>query len=69
MSKKRVNKRTRDVIYTLMIGFAIIAFWRGVWGLMDLYFFPNNPVWSFSSSILLGIIILYSTKNLIKRLI
>ncbi|MBU1252349.1 MAG: hypothetical protein KJ905_02030 [Nanoarchaeota archaeon] len=69
MNHKREDGRIKEVISTLILGLAIIAFWRGVWGLMDLYLFPNNPVWSFSFSVLIGVIILYSTKNLIKRLI
>ncbi len=68
-SKKKRLKRVKDVFYTILIAFAIISFWRGIWGLMDLYLYPGNHVASFSISIILGIIILYSTENLIKRLI
>lgn len=65
LTKKRFN----DVFYTLVIAFAIISFWRGVWGLMDLYLFPQNHTISLLASILVGIVILYSTENLIKKLI
>lgn len=56
------------VFHTSLIGFAIVAFWRGTWGLMDIYLFPDNRLLSFLVSILLGVVILYSTKNLIERL-
>lgn len=67
--KKRNRKRTlKKVFHTIVIGFAIVAFWRGVWGLMDIYLFPGNEVLSYTVSAILGIAILYLTKNLIDRL-
>ena len=64
------QKRTaKNIFYTIIIAFAIISFWRGVWGLMDIYLAPNNPVLSFSLSILIGVLILYATKNLMRNLI
>ncbi len=65
--KKRVSLKT--VVSTIIIGFAIVCFWRGVWGLMDLYLFPSNLALSFIVSVLLGIGILYSTKHLLDELI
>ena len=65
MNKERFHK----VLHALTIAFAIVAFWRGTWGLMDLYLFPNNAVLSFIISIGIGVAILLSTKNLIRALI
>ena len=45
------KKRLKDIIYTLLIAFAIISFWRGVWGLMDAHLFPGNKTLSFAVSI------------------
>ena len=59
----------KKVFYTLLIAFAIIMFWRGVWGLMDKLLFPNNHVLSYVISLILGIVILYYTKNLLKHLV
>ena len=67
--KRGEEKTVKDVFYTILVAFAIISFWRGAWGLMDLYLFPSHKVWSFLISILVGIGILYSTENLMKRLI
>lgn len=44
---------------TVVIVLAIITFWRGVWGLLDIYLFPGSPVLSNLVSIALGILILY----------
>ncbi|PIO08756.1 hypothetical protein COU59_00260 [Candidatus Pacearchaeota archaeon CG10_big_fil_rev_8_21_14_0_10_34_12] len=63
------SSHIKKVFFTIMIAFAIVSFWRGTWGLMDLYLFPDNLIMSFSISIILGIFILYLTKNLIKKLI
>jgi len=57
------------VFDTLVIAFAIVLFWRGVWGLMDLYLFPSNHAVSYVISIVLGVAILYTTKNLVKNLV
>lgn len=69
-TRETKEKRSlRKVIHTVIIAFAIVAFWRGTWGLMDLYLYPDNPLLSFSISILIGILILYLTKHLLDELI
>jgi len=66
---KKENNHLKKFFYTILIAFAIISFWRGCWHLMDLYLFPSNPLVSSLISIALGILILSSTKNLIKHLV
>jgi uncharacterized membrane protein YjjP (DUF1212 family) len=66
---KRNNSHAKKVIFTLVIAFAIVSFWRGTWGLMDLYLFPENRILSYVVSILAGILILDLTKNMIKKLV
>ncbi|VVB80184.1 Fuseless [uncultured archaeon] len=53
----------------MVIVTAVIAFWRGLWGLMDLYLFPNEPVVSYLFSILIGLVILGVTNYLVKEFI
>lgn len=52
----------------IIVAFAIISFWRGVWGLMSLYLLPENTVLSHWISLFLGLLILvvtgYTTKEL-----
>lgn len=48
---------------TLLIAIAIVSFWRGIWGLMDLYLFPHMLPLSFTLSIFFGLIILYAVKH------
>jgi len=67
--KERTTNHVKKVFYTLLIAFAIVSFWRGVWGLMDLYLFPSNLILSFSLSVLIGVLILYLTENLVKKLV
>lgn len=52
----------------IIIVIAIILFWRGVWGLIDLYLFPNSPTFSHLLSITLGALILYLDDFSIKDL-
>lgn len=44
---------------TAVIVFAIIMFWRGVWGQLDAYLFPDSPTLSYLVCIALGTLILY----------
>ena len=69
--KKRETKKKRNlktISYTILIAFAIISFWRGIWGLMDLYLFPDNHTLSLWISVLIGLIVLYITKHIIGEL-
>ena len=60
----RKKKPRHQLALSILVGVSIVSFWRGVWGLMDLYFFPNSQTLSFITSIIIGLIILYSTKRL-----
>ena len=57
-----------QLLFTLFISFAVIGVWRGFKGLMNLYLFPNNPVLSYSASIIIGLTILYLTHYWTKEL-
>jgi len=50
------------------IGIAVVSFWRGAWGLMDIYLFPENPTLSFSASFIIGFVILYITHYIVREL-
>ena len=54
---------------TIILAFAIVSFWRGVWGLMDIYLFPSNLTLSLTASILIGLVLIYSIKHKLKPLI
>ena len=69
MNKEQKKRNLKNVAFTILIAFAIVSFWRGIWGLMDLYLFPGNQILSLSVSVLIGLVILYSTKHLLKDLI
>lgn len=73
--KRKVKKRLKNqyttghIYFSLLVGFAVIAFWRGAWGLMDLYLLPENQALSFTISLLIGLAILIATHYLIKELL
>ena len=69
MKKRKINNHLKKVSYTILIAFAIILFWRGIWGLMDAHLFPKNHTLSYIISIIVGIIILYKTETLVGKLI
>ena len=45
--------------YSFIVGVSLIMFWRGIWGLLDLYFLPNYEVWSYLIAGLVGLLLLY----------
>ena len=63
------KRRLKKTLEILLVAFAVISFWRGVWGLMDLYLFPNNHIISFTISIIVGLVILYTTESVFDKLI
>jgi len=67
---KRFNKMNRHkrIWFALLIGFAVIAFWRGAWGILDLYLLPNNVELSMWLSLAIGLIILFATHYATKEL-
>lgn len=62
------HKVHHKLTMALGIGISVIAFWRGVWGLMDLYLFPHNLTFSYTASFIIGFIILYATHYLVNEL-
>lgn len=69
MFKKMIRIKSKyEIVFAILIAFAVVSFWRGVWGLMDEYLFPNNHQMSLWISLVLGIFILiitnYATKEL-----
>jgi len=69
MKKSVLKNHIKDVIHTIVIALAIVLFWRGVWGLADLYLFPENKLLSYSISIIIGILILYEAKSFRDKLL
>jgi hypothetical protein len=69
MLKKFSQLKTKhQLIFAVLVAFAVVSFWRGVWGLMDELLFPDNYQLSLWTSVFLGLIILvgtgYATKEL-----
>lgn len=47
-----------DLFPTIIASICIVGFWRGIWGLMDIYLFPENYLISSIASAGIGLIIL-----------
>ena len=62
----RIN--LKRAVPALILALGAVFFWRGVWGLLDVYLFPNNMVLSYSISIGIGIVVLYFIRNLLEPL-
>ena len=58
-----------QLVFVILIAFAVVSFWRGIWGLMDEYFFPGHYQLSLWFSLILGLVILIVTGYASKELI
>jgi hypothetical protein len=47
-----------NLLLYLIAVVAVVAMWRGLWGLMDIYLWPNNPKRSNWASFIIGFIII-----------
>ena len=65
---KRFTITTEHVLYALLIGTSMIMLWRGIWGLLDTYFFPHNKPLSYSVSVAIGLLILSVSGKIVKKL-
>lgn len=59
----------KKVLFAVLIGVAVITFWRGIWGILDIYLFPNDYSISSWASVLIGLFILGITRSLRKQII
>lgn len=67
---KRISEMQfkHQTIFAIIIGLAVISFWRGAWGLIDEYLFPDHYRLSLWASLILGIVILIATNYITKEL-
>lgn len=61
------RKRSSTVIETLLIDLSAVFVWRGTWGLMDKYLFPNYPDFSFIFSIIVGATLILAIRQFNNR--
>ena len=50
-----LQKNLRHII----VAIGVVMVWRGIWGLADVYLFPNDQLLSFAISVIIGVIILF----------
>ncbi len=62
-------KKRHKVLFAVAVGFSVVAFWRGAWGLMDVYLFPGNYALSSWASFIIGLGILYATHYIIEAVL
>jgi NhaP-type Na+/H+ and K+/H+ antiporter len=69
MFRKFHKLKTRhQLVVAVLVAFAVVSFWRGVWGLMDELLFPDNYQLSLWVSLFVGLIILIATGYATKEL-
>lgn len=58
---KKIRKflKKRDRLSTILELLAAVAIWWGIWGILDLFVFPQNEFWSYIISIFLGFLIIF----------
>lgn len=61
-------KRKHKIVFAIIIGLSVVSFWRGAWGIMDVYIFPNNYGISSLVCFLIGIGLLSVTNYVVEEL-
>ncbi len=61
------KNRVRKIFLALVVGLAVVSFWRGAWQLMDLFLFPNNYILSNVVSLVVGFVLLVFTHHAIRE--
>jgi len=58
---KNIRKflKKRDRLSTILELLGAIAIWWGIWGILDLFVFPNSEFWSYLISLFLGFLIFF----------
>jgi hypothetical protein len=56
--RRKYFLNTKNLLLIFSGVFGIVTIWRGIWGLMDLYLFPDQPQISYILSIVIGVIVL-----------
>ena len=56
---RRRKIKSKKLVSVLLEALAIVLFWRGIWGFLDMYLFPNDPFISYAICTVLGIVILF----------
>lgn len=70
MYKKFTSLKTHhQLFFSLIIMSGMISLWRGLWGLLDLYLFPDQPTFSFLASVLLGVLIISVTHYTVDKIV
>lgn len=65
-----ISLKLRDGFFgTMLIVVGVVFVWRGLWNLMDMYVFPDDPFLSNILSVLIGISLLYMPDEDIKELV
>jgi len=59
IKKMRKWEKKHPVLNTLIVLIGVVFLWRGIWGSLDTYFFPDNPLLSFGISAVIGFAILF----------
>jgi len=52
-------KKKHPNFYLIFTATALIMFWNGIWGILDHYLFPGNPLLSDSICIVVGLAFLF----------
>lgn len=59
-------KRERTFWQAIAIDVSAILLWRGLWGMMDLYIFPDHQEMSFIFSAAIGLVMLLVLRPYVK---
>ena len=66
--KKKQQPWPKHFVTVFVTAAAVVFFWRGMWGILDHILFPEDPLLSYLSSLLIGLFILWIDDKSISEL-
>lgn len=62
-------ERHYQVIFIVIILFSVVLIWRGLWNLVEYFWFPSYPLLSNILGLIMGIVVLYLSHHLMRQFI
>ena len=52
------KRKSRGFLFYILASGGLVFFWRGLWGLADVYLLPHTPAASYIASVVIGLVLL-----------
>jgi len=66
-------RKRNKVLFTVIVSFAVILFWKGAWGILEIifdeWFFRGHVFWSNIAAVIIGLAVLSAAGLILDKLV